>query len=541
MRRYGLALIAIPLLAAGVILAQRNVPQKHATIPRKHVDQSAPRVHLKSMHNGRQSLDDLYSSSDVPKTIPDLGYVTSTLEITDNVTIHDLNVHVVITHSWMRDLHVTLIGPDTTVRVTLFDLLPLDNAVNMDGWFDDGAGIPIAEADTPLVGTWQPTDSLGRFNGRSARGTWTLAILDTFPRDSGTLDAWGLYVNPPLVLQGTVQNGSTDAPVREARVEVLGTNYISRTNADGHYEFLRLDSSGIYTLRFTKAIRDSVPWYDTLTVNNISIQLGSTTVFDTLMTTLPGKYEFTTTVAPVQIPDADTAGGVFTVTPVTVPLPVDDNSQITDVNVLVNITHTWDSDLSFWLKSPAGDSIMLAKRVGGDGDNFIDCLFGDGGSTRIIDGSAPFTGFFRPENPLGILRDSSRTDSGIWTLTVVDSGPGDIGAIQNFTLEVTGLPVLAADPRARQPMPHTFTFEGNYPNPFNSQTEFRFDLARRGDIELVLYNELGQRVARIAQGAYDAGMHVKSFDARGLASGIYIARMTFNGSISQCRKVLLLR
>ena len=53
-----------------------------------------------------------YASADVPKSIPDLRTITSTLTISDNITIADLNVELSIAHPYDADMDVYLIAPD---------------------------------------------------------------------------------------------------------------------------------------------------------------------------------------------------------------------------------------------------------------------------------------------------------------------------------------------------------------------------------------------------------------------------------------------
>jgi hypothetical protein len=70
--------------------------------------------------------------------------------------------------------------------------------------------------------------------------------------------------------------------------------------------------------------------------------------------------------------------------------------------------------------------------------------------------------------------------------------------------------------------PEEFELEQNHPNPFNASTSFRFNLPQEAQIDLRIYNQLGQEVAAVAQGWRQAGWHEVTFDARNLASGIYI-------------------
>ena len=80
----------------------------------------------------------------------------------------------------------------------------------------------------------------------------------------------------------------------------------------------------------------------------------------------------------------------------------------------------------------------------------------------------------------------------------------------------------------------------NYPNPFNPSTTVRYSLARRSPVSLIVYDALGQEVARLVNGVQDAGLHEARFDAAGLASGVYFCRIR-SGEYVRTTTMLLLR
>jgi hypothetical protein len=80
----------------------------------------------------------------------------------------------------------------------------------------------------------------------------------------------------------------------------------------------------------------------------------------------------------------------------------------------------------------------------------------------------------------------------------------------------------------------------NYPNPFNSTTTIPFTLSHRESVSISLFDLLGRSVSTILHETYDAGSHVVQFEARGLASGMYLVRFT-TPSRSQTRALCLLQ
>lgn len=65
----------------------------------------------------------------------------------------------------------------------------------------------------------------------------------------------------------------------------------------------------------------------------------------------------------------------------------------------------------------------------------------------------------------------------------------------------------------------------NYPNPFNTSTKIEFSLPNKSIIQLNVFNLLGQKVAELANGNYDAGNYSFLFNAGNLPSGVYFYQL----------------
>ncbi len=93
------------------------------------------------------------------------------------------------------------------------------------------------------------------------------------------------------------------------------------------------------------------------------------------------------------------------------------------------------------------------------------------------------------------------------------------------------------------PLPASHELAQNFPNPCNPTTTIRYGLPERGHVQLTVYNAIGQQVALLQNGEVERGYHEVNFNASGLASGVYIYRLTVGvpGSFSQNRKMLVLR
>jgi hypothetical protein len=111
-----------------------------------------------------------------------------------------------------------------------------------------------------------------------------------------------------------------------------------------------------------------------------------------------------------------------------------------------------------------------------------------------------------------------------------------LGAIINGVTYGTIASVLAAGER----VPSGISIFQNYPNPFNPSTTIRYALSHKSNVQMVVYNTLGQQVATLVQGEEEPGYHEVKFVATNLSSGVYFYRLQA-GSFVQTRKLLLVR
>jgi hypothetical protein len=85
-----------------------------------------------------------------------------------------------------------------------------------------------------------------------------------------------------------------------------------------------------------------------------------------------------------------------------------------------------------------------------------------------------------------------------------------------------------------------FALSQNYPNPFNPTTAIAFQLPNASRVTLTVFNVLGQKVATLVNSNMAAGSHTVSFDAKGLASGMYFYRLEA-GTFTATKKMMLVK
>jgi|GEM_PF-1776340 hypothetical protein len=89
-------------------------------------------------------------------------------------------------------------------------------------------------------------------------------------------------------------------------------------------------------------------------------------------------------------------------------------------------------------------------------------------------------------------------------------------------------------------LPKQITLKQNYPNPFNPGTTIAFDLTEATQIQLNVYNMLGQKVGELLNETRSAGSHNVYFDASSLTSGVYYYELVVDGQ-RMTRKMTLLK
>jgi hypothetical protein len=89
-------------------------------------------------------------------------------------------------------------------------------------------------------------------------------------------------------------------------------------------------------------------------------------------------------------------------------------------------------------------------------------------------------------------------------------------------------------------LPESYDLAQNYPNPFNPTTQFSYSLPNAENVNVSVYNVLGQKVATLVNGQMEAGVHIVEFDGSAHASGMYFYRIETD-SFSETKKMVMLK
>ena len=89
-------------------------------------------------------------------------------------------------------------------------------------------------------------------------------------------------------------------------------------------------------------------------------------------------------------------------------------------------------------------------------------------------------------------------------------------------------------------LPYNNILSNAHPNPFNPITTIEYELAEPGEVQLMIYNLLGQEVEKLVDGRRTAGKHQIIWNASQYSSGIYFYRIVTE-EFSKTRKMILLK
>lgn len=381
----------------------------------------------------------------------DAGERVLSLSVPNAVAIADLDVQVQLTHTYVSDLRLILVSPGGT-QVTLFDRQG-GGGDDLNTTFDDEASLSLTSGSPPFTGSYRPVTPLSALDGQLFAGTWQLRISDLASQDTGAISAVRLRVTPIPDTQGAsvtgVQWSDSSSALRRITVNfsepidpasftpsdvvltgptgnaisVSGVSVVSgTTSTQFSISFPDQTAAGTYRVVLGPAILDAAGNPMNQDGDGVS---GEPTADQFIATaTLTGTLTATWT-GNLALRDAQETSTSFA---------IPQNVVIGDINVQVNLLHTWISDLIVILQSPIGTQVRLFNRFGGSGDN-LQATFDDEATRPIANGTAPFSGSFIPDRPLAGF--DGQTTAGTWSLRVQDRSRGDVGSLRSFSLIIT--------------------------------------------------------------------------------------------------------
>ncbi len=208
-----------------------------------------------------------------------------------------------------------------------------------------------------------------------------------------------------------------------------------------------------------------------------------------------------------------------------------DDFTINDVNVTVNLDHTYTGDLDIFLIAPDNTTVQLFDQHGGSGDNLTNTVFDDEATDPIAGASAPFTGTFQP---VGNLSDFDGLQTiGDWTLRIVDNLNGDGGQLLDWTLQLCGDNLLGTADNFVDGSELVIVHKGN--NLFNI-TLPTTQVTERLTLDVI--NMLGQKLVSYRLDNENGTGYEYDLDMSYVSSGVYIVRLGTESQASVKRLIV---
>ena len=127
------------------------------------------------------------------------------------------------------------------------------------------------------------------------------------------------------------------------------------------------------------------------------------------------------------------------------------------------------------------------------------------------------------------MEDQNSTDSDYETAKDIAENINNGNIPINSELVPENLPKINSL-QSSNPIPTAFELYQNDPNPFNPLTSIKFDVPKSGQIQLIIYDELGRHVQTLIDNYYQAGQFTSIWDGTNennipVAAGVYFCRM----------------
>ena len=222
---------------------------------------------------------------------------------------------------------------------------------------------------------------------------------------------------------------------------------------------------------------------------------------------------------PQSIPDNDLDGIISEI-------EITEDLLVEKLRVHINdLEHTFLGDLDISLESPSGTVVDLLSGACNGSENIANAIFDDSGVEIECQfpPSPGIAGVVRPFQPLSEFTGESTR--GVWKLRVVDSWEDDTGVLNDWSLEICNSePVLAVN---------NFVFDQFkiFPNPSNGRFRIQFNSDNTGDVDVLLYDLLGRKVAAKSF-SDDANAFDEEVSFGSVSAGLYILRVRRGNKIS---------
>ncbi len=373
----------------------------------------------------------------------------------------------------------------TVARTLNFTLTGRDNIAGGGQTQTDAMVVTVSNLAGPFAFTSQNTSGISWTQGSTQTITWSVA------------NTASLVGSANVNLKLSTDNGATWTML-VANTPNDGSETITVPNVAAPYCRLMIEPTGnIY-----------------YAVNSTPFAIGYT------VTTTCTTYSSTSALTVPDGTGANTPGAV-----VANAISVPNTGTISDVNVMLNVTHTYPNDLVIGLNHPDGTQDLLWNRSCGGNDNF---------NVTLSDGAAAFTcganmtGTFAPYSPLAVY--NGKPANGTWTLLAADYYVGDTGTINSWSVEICTQSVQLSTPDMGLA---DFVV---YPNPNNGAFNISFNSNSTQGVKVMVHDMRGRQV--YANNYANTSAFNQDIQLNNVQSGVYLLTVT-DGERKEVKKIVI--
>jgi len=429
--------------------------------------------------------------------------------------------NVLHSYAWNGHSSGDLTVYDPTHQVTSFPNTIGTIAFGYSTEADQDASLPTGDAS--IVTSWTSYPASASIiayddNENPASGQIVFFQFNYLAAGAGVVDLLENAVTY-LTAQEVTPEGSISGTVTlEGHTDHSGVTVVSSpggasdvTDVSGDYVLEGL-YDGTYTVTATK------PDWSTGVVEDVVVSGGMPTTGVDMVLHPVTAIEHCNSPA-LAIPDNVPAGVYDTIT-------FAEDMDIVDVEVHIDIAHTYIEDLIVEVTSPEGTTVRLHDRTGGSANGIIGWYDTD----LTVDG------------PGALLDFVGESTVGEWTLWVSDNAGADLGTVNEWCVRtIVGAPT-GVDDEFGAPM--GYVLRGVSPNPFNPVTTVSYGSPTEARVRLAVYNVAGRLVRTLVDGEVGSGYHSIAWDGRDnngveVGSGVYFCRMEAEGFDASVKMVLL--
>ncbi len=202
------------------------------------------------------------------------------------------------------------------------------------------------------------------------------------------------------------------------------------------------------------------------------------------------------------------------------------SSPISDVNVIMNVSHTYLSDLDIAINHPDATQVLIWSGFCGSQDNF-NITFSDGNPTPTCT-AANTTGTFAPVGSLATLNGKSA--NGVWTILARDNWAQDAGTINSWSLQICSQTAAL--------MTESFGLDNFslYPNPNNGSFNIKFNSSSNNDITINVNDMRGRQIFN--KSYQNTGLIDQSLQLNNVQDGVYLVTVQ-DGNRKEVKKIII--